>query len=254
MSDFAKMFQEMMEQMAEMGKKFAPDPNAFSPKAFEAMMPGVGASFLEMAFGNTINKNGLDAKTRFLVTIAALALGGAYFVRMIGVREPPPVAVGEAAIRSEFSLIDHNGNRVTEADFLGRWQLVFFGFTHCPDVCPTTLLRLASFMDQLGADAGKIQVVLFSVDPERDTPAVLKSYIASFDKRFSAVTGTPEQVKAFAKAYRIFYAKVPREGGDYTMNHSAGVFLFEKGGAFQGTLDLHEADDVAVAKLKMLAE
>ena len=73
MSDFTKMFQEMMEQMAEMGKKFAPDPNAFSPKAFEAMMPGVGASFLEMAFGNTINKNGLDAKTRFLVTIAGLS-------------------------------------------------------------------------------------------------------------------------------------------------------------------------------------
>lgn len=186
--------------------------------------------------------------------LAAAVLGSVLGLAIAAYVAPWDAAEESISIGGEFTLVDQDGRTVTKPDFDAKALALFAGFTYCPDVCPATLLRLASFLDQLGADAGKIQVVLFSVDPERDTPAVLKSYIASFDKRFSAVTGTPEQVKAFAKAYRIFYAKVPREGGDYTMNHSAGVFLFEKGGTFQGTLDLHEADDVAVAKLKMLVE
>ncbi|WP_373504716.1 SCO family protein [Aestuariivirga sp.] len=140
---------------------------------------------------------------------------------------------------------------MTQQDLDQTAVALFAGFTHCPDVCPTTLLRLSNLLEQLGGDADKVRVVLVSVDPERDTPQVLKSYLEAFEGDFTGMTGTPEQLKAFAKAYRLFYEK-SGTGSDYTMNHTAGVFLFKKGGAFQGTLDQHEPDDTALRKLKML--
>jgi protein SCO1/2 len=155
-------------------------------------------------------------------------------------------------IGGPFTMTDQNGRNITKQDLDQTAVALFAGFTHCPDVCPTTLLRLSNLLEQLGGDAEKIRVVLVSVDPERDTPQVLKSYLAAFGGDFTAMTGTPEQLKTFAKAYRLFYEK-SGNGSDYTMNHSAGVYLFGKGGAFQGTLDQHETDDVALRKLKMLA-
>ena len=157
-------------------------------------------------------------------------------------------------IGADFTLVDQDGRPMTKRDFDSKALALFAGFAYCPDICPTTLTRMSSLMEKLGPDAEKIQVVLFSVDPERDTPAVLKSYLAAFSDRFKAITGTPEQVKTFARDFRIYFAKVPRDGGDYTMDHSAGVFLFREGGAFQGTLDLHEGDDVALKKLKLLVK
>lgn len=151
-----------------------------------------------------------------------------------------------------FSMTSHQGKAVTEKDYLGQPMAMFFGFTNCPDICPTVLLRMTDLMGKLGPDADKLQVILVSVDPERDTPDVLKSYIAQFDPRFSAMTGTPEQLSAFAKNYRFIYKKVPLQGIDYTMDHSAGVYLYDANGGFAGTLDPHEEDGVVLKKLSTL--
>lgn len=157
-------------------------------------------------------------------------------------------------IGGPFAMMDHNGRAVTEKDYAGKAKAIFYGFTYCPDVCPTTLARLTMLMEKLGPDAEKLQVILVSVDPERDTPEVLKTYLTAFDPRMIGLTGTPEQLADFAKAYRFFYEKVTEPDGSYTMNHSAGVFLFRKSGEFQGTIDSKESDNVALAKLKMLLD
>lgn len=162
------------------------------------------------------------------------------------------VQTSNVIIGGPFSMTNHLGQSVTEKDYLGQPMAMFFGFTNCPDICPTTLLRLTDLMAKLGPDADKLQVVLVSVDPERDTPDVLKSYIEQFDPRFSAMTGTAEQLAAFAKGYRFVYKKVPMNDGNYTMDHSAGVYLYDAKGSFVGTLDPHEKDDVILRKLSKL--
>ena len=155
-------------------------------------------------------------------------------------------------IGGAFTMTSHLGQPVTEKDYLGRPIAMFFGFTNCPDICPTTLLRMTDLLKKLGADADRLQIVLVSVDPERDTPEILKLYLEQFDPRFSAMTGTPEQLAAFAKGYRFVYKKVPLDSVNYTMDHSAGVYLYDAKGTFVGTLDPHEKDDVAIGKLNKL--
>lgn len=182
-----------------------------------------------------------------LAAVLALCAGIAIALQFEPARNVGP----DIEIGGPFTMLDQDGRNISKQDFDQTAIALFAGFTHCPDVCPTTLLRLSNLLQQLGADAEKIRVVLVSVDPERDTPEVLKSYLAAFEGDFTGITGTPEQLKAFAKAYRLFYEK-SGTGSDYTMNHTAGVFLFKKGGAFQGTLDQHEPDDMALRKLKML--
>jgi protein SCO1/2 len=183
-----------------------------------------------------------------VAAVLALCAGVAIAVYL----ETGRMAVPAIEIGGPFTMVDQDGRVITRQDLDQTAVALFAGFTHCPDVCPTTLLRLSNLMKQLGGDAEKIRVILVSVDPERDTPGVLKSYLAAFEGDFTGMTGTPEQLKEFAQAYRLFYEK-SGTGSDYTMNHSAGVFLFKKGGAFQGTLDQHEPEDVALRKLKMLA-
>lgn len=182
-----------------------------------------------------------------LAAVLALCAGLAIAFQFEPARNAGPII----EIGGPFTMLDQDGRNITKQDFDQTAIALFAGFTHCPDVCPTTLLRLSNLLQQLGADAEMIRVVLVSVDPERDTPEVLKSYLTAFEGDFTGITGTPEQLKAFAKAYRLFYEK-SGTGSDYTMNHTAGVFLFKKGGDFQGTLDQHEPDDVARRKLKML--
>jgi protein SCO1/2 len=154
-------------------------------------------------------------------------------------------------IGGPYSMMSHNGETVSEKTFSGKPVAMFFGFTYCPDICPTTLARLAALLTEMGPDADKLQVILVSVDPERDTPEVLKSYLSAFNPRFVGLTGTTAQLAAFAKNYRFYYRKVPLEDGGYTVDHSAGVYLFKATGEFQGTLDAHEADEVALEKLRM---
>lgn len=188
----------------------------------------------------------------FLWALVALALVGGAYIYYGNLNSADKQRAGIVDIGGPFSMTNQNGEAVSEKTYAGKAMAIFFGFTYCPDICPTTLSRLSSLMGKLGPDAEQIQVILVSVDPERDTPAVLKDYMAAFDERFISLTGTPAQLAAFAKTYRAFYQKVPGENGEYTMNHSAGVFLFGAQGTFTGTLDPHENDEVALEKLKML--
>ncbi len=130
----------------------------------------------------------------------------------------------------QWKLTDMNGQARDQSSFAGKVQLVFFGFAQCPDVCPTSLSELAEVMKLLGPDADRVQVLLVTVDPERDTPEILRKYISSFDPRFLGLTGTPEQVRLAASSFKAFYSKVPRPGGDYTMDHSASFYLLDRKG------------------------
>jgi protein SCO1/2 len=167
--------------------------------------------------------------------------------------EPPTGAgTGEVAIGGPFSLVDVDGRRVDQSILAGRPHAIFFGFTHCPEVCPTTLAELSAMTEELGPDADKIDVYFVTVDPTRDDAATLKSYLSSFGDRIRGLTGTEDDIAAVAKAYKVFYRKVPTDNGDYTMDHTAGVFLFDADGRFQGTIAYGEKHDDAIAKLKRL--
>jgi protein SCO1/2 len=166
----------------------------------------------------------------------------------------PRVASGPASlpIGGKFSLTDHRGRPVTERDFAGKPAAIFFGFTACPDVCPTTLSEMTGFIQALGAESERLHWLFMSVDPARDTPAQLASYLALFDPRIVGLTGTEAQVAEAAAAWRIFYRRVPLEGGGYTMDHSASVFLMDAAGRFAGTIDTKETETVALQKLRLL--
>jgi protein SCO1/2 len=150
---------------------------------------------------------------------------------------PASSATGQPMVGGPFQLVDQNGRTVDQTMLERRWSLVFFGFTYCPDFCPTTLATLAATQAQLGADAEKMQIVFISVDPERDTPQALKDYLSSdgFPKGVIGLTGTPEQVAAAAKAYRAYFQKVG-EGDAYTMNHSLTVYLMGPDGQFRSAI------------------
>jgi len=128
------------------------------------------------------------------------------------------------------ALIDHAGQPRTLADYAGKVVVVFFGFTQCPDVCPTSLAELAQTMQALGEAAQDVQVLMVTVDPERDTTEALRQYVTAFDPRFVGLTGTPEQIRQAAESFKVFYAKVSRADGDYSMDHSAAFFLLDRQG------------------------
>jgi len=147
---------------------------------------------------------------------------------------PQPLTTGKALIGGPFSLVDHKGRSVTNKDFAGRKMLVFFGFTSCPDVCPSGLQVISAALDKLGPKAETITPVLITVDPGRDTPAVLAEYVKSFHPRLVGLTGSEEQVQAAAKAYRVYAKKVPddKSPGGYTIEHSAYLYLMDESGSF----------------------
>lgn len=190
---------------------------------------------------------GLVALTLFF----AMAIGVGWWK----IDGPGRIPAGIASIGGPFAMTDHNGRRVTDKDFAGRPLVVFFGFTFCPDVCPTTLTNLTGLMADAGPAAERIQILFVSVDHERDTPPVLKDYMTAFNSRFLALTGSAADVAAMAKAYRAHYKKVQRESAaDYTMDHTALVFLMDSQHRFIGTIDLHlDRHMVALAKLRRLA-
>jgi protein SCO1 len=132
----------------------------------------------------------------------------------------------------------------------GKPFLVFFGFTHCPDVCPTTLFDVSEVLRSLGPDADRTGALFITVDPERDTSAALKDYLASFDPHLRGLTGDTDALAAVAKQYRVYYKKVPLDGGDYTMDHTAIVYLMDKDGRFVAPFSLKRKPDVAAAELR----
>ena len=160
---------------------------------------------------------------------------------------PAPIAIG-----GPFTLTDQTGATVTEAALKGHPSALFFGYTYCPDVCPTTLYELTVLLGQLGPDADKLKVYFVTVDPERDTQAKLAEYLQAFDPRISGLTGTRPQIDQMLKAYRVYSRKVPGEGDAYLMDHTASVYLLDANAGFAGTFDDQEKEDAAFAKLQRL--
>jgi protein SCO1 len=160
---------------------------------------------------------------------------------------------GAARIGGAFELTDQDGKSFSSEQLKGRPHIVFFGFTHCPDICPTTLLELSKLLESLGEDADKLGVLFITVDPARDTPENLKSYLASFDPRITGLTGTSDQIKKVTNLYRAVYEKVPSaDGTDYTMNHTASVYLIDRSGALSSTLAWGEDAETQRKKLLRL--
>jgi len=161
------------------------------------------------------------------------------------------VTPGAPQIGGPFTLVTHKGKTVTEKDFLGRPLLIFFGFTHCPDVCPTTLFETTNRLRQLGADADRLQVLFITADPERDTPAQLALYLEAFDSRILGLSGSQEQIDGAIRAFKVYARKVPTTSG-YTMDHTASVIMMDGNGQFRGMIDYHEHESVALAKIRRL--
>jgi protein SCO1/2 len=153
-----------------------------------------------------------------------------------------------------FSMTDHDGKTISDKDFRGRPYAMFFGFTSCPDVCPTTLARLSALKQRLGDAADRIRFILVSVDPERDTPGVMKAYLSAFDPGFIGLTGTHQQLLEMSRNYRFYFKKRPLEKGEYSTDHTSGVFLYDDRGLLIGTIDQHEDESTALRKLARLLE
>ena len=185
------------------------------------------------------------------------ALGLTLFVGWWRVDGPgAPVAVEQRPVdltAMDFRLTDHEGNAVGPETLVGRASMVFFGFTFCPDVCPTTLADISGWLDDLGAEAKRMNVVFITVDPERDTVSAMKEYVGYFHPALRGWTGSPDEISRAAEGFRVIYEKVPVEGG-YTMNHTAGVFLFNAEGRFVSTIDYHEPREFAVPKIRRTLE
>jgi protein SCO1/2 len=158
-----------------------------------------------------------------------------------------------AEFARNFTLADHTGKRRSLGDFRGRVVVMFFGFTHCPDVCPTTLAELATAVKTLGADADKVQVLLVTVDPERDTPQALSQYVTAFDPRFLALRGTVEETAQVAKDFRIIYQKVVGVRPEtYTMDHSAGTYIFDQQGRVRLYVSYGQGSEVFAHDIALL--
>ena len=151
-----------------------------------------------------------------------------------------------------FSLIDHEDASVGPELLLGRPSMVFFGYTFCPDVCPTTLADISEWLEHLGSDAERLNVVFISVDPERDTPEAMADYVAAFHPKIRGWTGSPEDVAQATSAFRVTYKKAPLDDGDYSMDHTASVILFDATGQFRSTIDFHESREIAVPKIRRI--
>lgn len=178
--------------------------------------------------------------TRYLIAIAAgllLGMGAAFSIlpeARAWLGSPSAAAGGKALVGGPFELADTAGRPVTDKDFRGRYMLVFFGFTHCPDVCPSGLQTMAAALDALGDKASRVAPVFITLDPERDTPDLLGSYVKAFDPRITALTGTPDQIRQVAKAYRVYFKKVESaaKDGSYSIDHTAVYYLMSPQGDF----------------------
>jgi|SRR5437588_5527861 len=191
--------------------------------------------------------------TRLVLVLAAFMAGlvlcfGA--VLLVNERLSPSTGAQTAAIGGPFRLTDQNARTVTDEDLKGRPFLVFFGFTRCPDVCPTTLFEVSEILRQLGPDADRVGALFITVDPERDTPAALKDYMSSFDPHLLGLTGDPAAVAAVAKTYRAYFKKVPLDQGGYTMDHTDIVYLMYMLGRLFSRFSLKPTAVVSVTDLR----
>lgn len=185
------------------------------------------------------------------VAVVAAALGWISYQMTTGKQE---VAAGPFGV--PFELVSQTGQPITQAAFNGKPSALFFGFTHCPEVCPTTLFELNGWLEKVDPDGTRLQAYFISVDPERDTPEILGQYVANVSKRITGISGPPEKVLDMVKGFRVYAKKVPLDekqpDGDYTMDHTASVFLLDSEGKFTGTIAYGENPETAVKKLENL--
>jgi protein SCO1/2 len=184
-----------------------------------------------------------------LFAIGALSVGGLSFLD----KERAAAALKPGApLGGPFRLIDSNDKPVTEAVFREKPSVTLFGYTHCPDVCPTGLTEMGKWAEELGPEAEKLRFVFVTVDPERDTPEALRDYVTAFSDRIVGISGPPDAVHAMVKDYKIYSRKVPLDGGDYSMDHTGSMILQDAKGNFVGTIDTAESHEAGLAKLKHL--
>jgi protein SCO1/2 len=189
---------------------------------------------------------------RVLLVLGAFIAGLVLFSAVIFIvtgRTPAPMAIS-SAIGGPFRLVDQEAKPITDQDLKGKPFLVFFGFTHCPDICPTTLFEVSEILRSLGKDADRVRALFVTVDPERDTAEKMKDYLSSFDPHLIGVTGDPASIAAMNKAYRVYSKKVPLEGGGYTMDHTAIVYLMDKEGRFVAPFNMKRKPQEAAADLR----
>jgi len=185
--------------------------------------------------------------TLVAVFAGSLAIGLALIMWLL---DGPRGALAPAAIGGPFQLVDQSGATVTADKLQGKPTLLFFGYTHCPDICPTTLFDVSEVLKAMGTDADRVNAYFVSVDPERDSPAVMKDYLSSFDPHLKALTGDPEAVAKMLTEYRVYAKKIPGKDGDYTMDHSAMVYLMDRNGRFVAPFKLDRKPEQAAADLK----
>lgn len=193
----------------------------------------------------------MKAFRNILWALVAIALAGLAYLTWYD-RENGSNPMVFAQIGGPFELVDQDGQPVDQTMFDSKPYALFFGFTHCPEICPTSLYEMAGWIEAMGSEADKMGFAFITVDPERDTPDVLKDYVSAFSDKIVGLTGTEEQVQSTVKSYGVLAERVPLEDGDYTMNHTASVFLMNADGSFRGTIAYGEDADVAQKKLSNL--
>ena len=188
--------------------------------------------------------------SHILVVVGAFVAGLVIFLAVILYATGQFGGSSGPAIGGPFQLVGGDGQPVTNETFKGKPYLVFFGFTHCPDVCPTTLFEMSQVMKALGKDADRTAALYITVDPERDTPAVMKDYLSNFDPHLVGATGSPEAIAAVLRQFRVYAKKVPTRDGDYSMDHSAVIYLMDKDGRFVAPFSLKRKPEEAAEALR----
>lgn len=192
---------------------------------------------------------------RIVVWVAVLIVAGVLGWLTVGGSKSPQ-AVAEGPYGVPFTLVAQNGQPISEQALRGRPAVLFFGYTHCPDVCPTTLFEMNGWLQKVDPDGTKLNAYFVTVDPERDTPAIMNQYVSNVSSRITGISGDPGKVMDMIKGFRVYAKKVPLDekqpNGDYTMDHTASVFLLDSAGRFAGTIAYQEDPDTAVKKLENL--
>jgi protein SCO1/2 len=194
-------------------------------------------------------------RIRTLVALAIAAMLGVveapdWTLRRSSASAAPSEAAAGPGISGEFELVDQTGRTVHDGDFRGTWRLVFFGYTHCPDICPATLMNVTAALEELGSATDRLRALFVTVDPRRDTPAVLRAYLAEFDPRILGLTGTSEQVGAALRNFHVYAAKVPLDGDNYVMEHSSFIYLMDREGRYAAHFPAQLPVEELVAKLR----
>ena len=199
----------------------------------------------------------MNRRPKIVLAIAAVLLvigGGIFAAALLANRPSAEIATSSPSIGGPFTLVSTDGRTVTDQTYRGKWLLVYFGYTFCPDACPMALTNMGVALDKLGPDAAKLQPVFITVDPKRDTRQALAEYMKSFDPRIAALTGSEEQTAAAAKAYRVYYSVQKTGGDDYLVDHSAYIYLMSPAGKFAKVLAGNLSGDQMAEQLRRLID